>query len=351
MIGVVGATGFTGRLVASRLQELNAQFCLLGRSLPRLEKIASEIRGVPTRRINVLDSSTFGALEGCDVVINCAGPFIQLGEPIVREAVARRIHYLDTTGEQAFIKLAYDKYGASAREQQIALVPACAFEYALGDAAGTLVLEQLPDCDTLEIVYWVEGMHASAGTKKSAILAMTSPGFQLLDQKLVELPPAAIIRRLEIDGRSRCAFSFPGGEVLMLPMHASIHSVATLIALDLPQALISSLATASRILLKSGLSKIVIALVDALAGEPTTEQRISTRFTMVCTGSSSSGSRQLTISGADPYWVTAAIVAGLAGHLDRHQPVRGGALSPAMVAGAELIQNITSSVGVSWTAQ
>jgi saccharopine dehydrogenase-like NADP-dependent oxidoreductase len=34
------------------------------------------------------------------VVVNCAGPFVLYGEPMLRAAVETSTHYLDTTGEQ-----------------------------------------------------------------------------------------------------------------------------------------------------------------------------------------------------------------------------------------------------------
>ncbi|WP_131785770.1 hypothetical protein [Frankia symbiont of Coriaria ruscifolia] len=36
--------------------------------------------------------------------MNCAGPFLELGEPVVRAAIAAGCHYVDTSAEQMFVK-------------------------------------------------------------------------------------------------------------------------------------------------------------------------------------------------------------------------------------------------------
>ena len=49
----------------------------------------------------------------------CAGPFLELGLAPVEAAVGERAHYLDTTGEQAFVRLVHDRvelrHGSSCR--------------------------------------------------------------------------------------------------------------------------------------------------------------------------------------------------------------------------------------------
>ena len=56
-------------------------------------------------------------LDGADVLINCAGPFTFAGEPVVRAAVDAGVHYVDSTGEQPFIRMVFDRYGAAAERE------------------------------------------------------------------------------------------------------------------------------------------------------------------------------------------------------------------------------------------
>ena len=66
-------------------------------------------------------------------MINCAGPFNRSGEPVVAAAVQTGSHYVDSTGEQNFMKMVFDRYGEEAERRGVGLVPALGFDYAPGD--------------------------------------------------------------------------------------------------------------------------------------------------------------------------------------------------------------------------
>ena len=64
---------------------------------------------------SVDDGPSLRALvDGADVLINCAGPFTYAGEPVVRAAVDAGVHYVDSTGEQSFMRMVFDRYGPDA---------------------------------------------------------------------------------------------------------------------------------------------------------------------------------------------------------------------------------------------
>ena len=106
MITLIGATGFTGTLIAHQLKRAGASVRLAGRDQTKLRELAGALGGqTDTLQADVNDASGVSRVfDGAAVVINCAGPFTGLSEPVVREAARRGVHYLDTTGEQAFIR-------------------------------------------------------------------------------------------------------------------------------------------------------------------------------------------------------------------------------------------------------
>lgn len=189
MITLIGATGFTGRLVATELASRNVKVRLAARDKRKLAELLVAIdRQFDCVPIDITNATSYEALlEGTQVVINCTGPFSDLGEPVVRETVARGIHYLDTTGEQNFIKLAFDKYGRLAHKTGSVLAPACAFEYAMADAAAAMLADRVKNCESLEIIYFIDGLTTSRGTKKSVIRAMGTEQLELSNGKLVPL--------------------------------------------------------------------------------------------------------------------------------------------------------------------
>jgi short subunit dehydrogenase-like uncharacterized protein len=130
-IAVYGATGFTGGLIAHELKRLGADFLIAGRDRGKLATLSEELGGVPFAAISVDDSAGLREmLEPCSVVIACAGPFGLHGEPVVAAATETGTHYLDTTGEQGFMRMVFDRYGAKAAEKGAALVSGMGFDYA-----------------------------------------------------------------------------------------------------------------------------------------------------------------------------------------------------------------------------
>jgi hypothetical protein len=110
---VLGATGYTGRLVAARLRREGQPFIVAGRDSDRLAALAADLGELATTHVvNVRDPDALTALlTPGDTVLNCVGPFTDLGEPVVRACIDAGAHYLDTSGEQVFIRAVHDRHG------------------------------------------------------------------------------------------------------------------------------------------------------------------------------------------------------------------------------------------------
>ena len=150
-IAVYGATGYTGRLVAAELAEAGAEFILAGRNREKLAALAAEVGGDPQVVVATLDdpASLRALLADCAAVIDCAGPFVLYCEPVLRAAVETSTHYLDTTGEQPYIKLAFERYGPGAAEAEVAVIPAIGFDFVPGDMIASMTSDGMGDVDTV----------------------------------------------------------------------------------------------------------------------------------------------------------------------------------------------------------
>lgn len=349
MITLIGATGFTGRLVAKELAGRDVKVRLAARDQNKLADLLAAIdQQFDCVSIDIDKATSFDAvLEGANVVINCAGPFSDLGEPVVRESAARGIHYVDTTGEQSFIKLAFDKYGGLSRETGSVLAPACAFEYAMGDAAAAMLADQAKNCQSLDIVYFMRGITTSRGTKKSVLRAMGAEQLLLRNSMLVPLERGNVVS-VQLPGEgSKNAFPFPGGEVLLVPLHLPVNSLTTLMATDMSPLLLKFLTFAGSFSSTSKISGFFNSLIDAGSIGPTEDQRKSTAFSVLCRNSTGDF---VTVGGHDPYLLTALIVTELACHLDsvERNKQSPGPTSPSMVAGYQRIVDITTKGGAVW---
>jgi short subunit dehydrogenase-like uncharacterized protein len=352
MITVLAATGFTGKLIAHELQRQQLPMRLAARSAEKLKALVAELgQDVPTVVADASQPETLPPVfEGTRVLINCAGPFTELGEPVVAEAVRQGVHYLDTTGEQAFIKLVFDRYGEEAKRGGIVLAPATAFEYALSDAAAAIAARELEPCEEVSVIYAVSGFGASQGTKKSMLRVITDVGYLYRDGQLVRAEPGAERRSVHLPrGKKVLAVSFPGGEVIFVPRHVQTRAVTPMMALGSGTASLLRLGLpVLRAVMATPLKTVLWRGIEAGSVSPTVAERAASRFTILCEARRGEDRRAVIGEGQDPYGLTAVVAVALAAGLWKGEPREVGAVSPAMIAGAEVIINSTRAAGVSW---
>lgn len=127
---VYGAAGHTGRFVVEELIRRGLPPIVAGRRADRLAKLPP----LEQRVFEVADApAVTQALGDVDVVVNCAGPFLDTASPLATAAVAAGSHYLDVTAEQPVVRALYDGLDDRAREAGVTLVPAMAFYGGLAD--------------------------------------------------------------------------------------------------------------------------------------------------------------------------------------------------------------------------
>src|SRR6478609_2397330 len=148
-IAVYGATGFTGKLVAAELERRGLGAVLCGRSEAKLAPLAAR-HGFGFRAARNDDPRALReAFAGCAAVISCAGPFLQVGEPVVEAAIDAGCHYIDTTGETPFIARVLEHHGPAAEAAGVTLVPGIGFDYLPGDLIAHLAAEGEADVEEL----------------------------------------------------------------------------------------------------------------------------------------------------------------------------------------------------------
>ena len=144
---------------------------LAGRSREKLDALAAEVGGSPDVQAVSLDDADGlrNLLEPCAAVIACAGPFAIHGEPVLRAAAETGTHYLDTTGEQGFMKRVFDEFGPIAEKSGAALVTGMGFDYVPGDMIASLTAKGMGPLQELSLNYAVAGFGPSRGTARTAL--------------------------------------------------------------------------------------------------------------------------------------------------------------------------------------
>lgn len=222
-IAVLGATGHTGHLVVRALRARGADVLACGRDEAALRRLADA--GVETLRADVRSRADVErALAGAAGVANLAGPFLATGLLPPRVAVERRVPYVDTTGEQAFLR-EVQRLDAPAREARVPLVGALAYEYAFADLAARVLWPG--GGDELHVLYRARLAQGSLGTKRTMLRVLAAPSLGREDGETRPVPFARFSRDFPTDDGPRTGVSFPGGEILTVPRHTPFRTIRT----------------------------------------------------------------------------------------------------------------------------
>ena len=334
-IAVYGSTGFTGRLVAAELRRRGAEFVLSGRNPAKLEILAEEIGGAETKTARLDDPASLrDLLDPCAAVISCAGPFQRHGEPLLSAAVETATHYLDTTGEQPFMRMAFDRYGGAAERSGVALVTAMGFDYVPGDMIASLTAGAGP-VDEVALAYFVKGFGPTRGTALSALGIMAGGDVEWRDGALREASQRVGRGTYDFGGEIgvQRMVRYPAGEHITVPKHVDTARVTTRLSavttVPVPGAAATLVMAPFQLALRTPIRRAFEALIPRLPEGPGVESRRKSRFLIACEARRGDERRRGTVSGSDLYGLTArTTVEGAlrcaAGGYDRR-----GALAPS----------------------
>jgi short subunit dehydrogenase-like uncharacterized protein len=316
-IAVYGATGYTGRLVTAELAAAGVDLVISGRNRRKLDVLASDTDGEVAVREATLDdpASLRTLLADCAVVVDCAGPFIHYGEPVLAAAVQTRTHYLDTTGEQAYMKLAFDRYGPGASDAGIAVIPAMGFDYVPGDMIASLTAKGMEEVDEVSVHYCWQGFIPSRGTARTTLEILSDPGIEWRNGNWQRAEAAVNRGAYEFPapvGR-RGMIRYPAGEQITVPRHIPTRNVRTSInasafASERIAPLFALLARPAGLAMKTPLKRVAQAAVSRLPEGPTIAQRDGMRSMIVCEAKRGEIERRGVITCRDVYGLTAAAI-------------------------------------------
>jgi short subunit dehydrogenase-like uncharacterized protein len=221
-IVLFGATGYTGRLTAEAMVERGMKPVLAARSSDKLEALAAELGGdLETQTADVSDPPSVAALvDHGDVLVTTVGPFVRWGQPAAGAATTKRAHYIDSTGEPAFIREVFERYGPAAEGAGIAMLTAMGYDWVPGNLAGALALDRAGELATrVDVGYFITGSGASmsGGTRASMVGAITAPAFGFRDGRVQTERGAKRVRSFRVGSKDRPGVSVGSSEHFTLP--------------------------------------------------------------------------------------------------------------------------------------
>ena len=319
LIALLGATGYTGELVLRRGRELGLQLRLVGRNEKALAALTRSGEDYAVADARDEDALRL-AFDGASVVASCAGPFLQLGDAPIRAAIHVGAHYLDTSGEQAFARLVYERHAEAARERGVVLLTCFGFDYVPGDLAARVAAIGLEPVDEIVVAYSVQGVSTSAGTRRTMGRVIRQPQAAFANGILVESHFGATTRRVRFPFGERDVVEWGGTEPFTVPRHTNVRNVRSYVR-------------ASKLVARSaGLARVaapLVRLAGSVGSGPDERRRARGRFVVVAEARRPAGGRRVTLTGSDPYGLTALLIAHGAEALAKGEVLGSGALAPA----------------------
>ncbi|WP_028218048.1 saccharopine dehydrogenase family protein [Paraburkholderia oxyphila] len=165
---VYGASGYTGMLIMDWLIDQNIPFTAVARNAKRTkEMMAQRVVRLESANYEIIEAehnvdALANAFRGAKVVCNTVGPFFNFGLAAVEAALKAGCHYIDTAGEQHFIRQVREQFGELYRQAGLLVSPSNAYMYSFAEIAAEVALET-PGIDVLETATLTRGPRGAAG--------------------------------------------------------------------------------------------------------------------------------------------------------------------------------------------
>ena len=336
---IYGANGYTGQLIAEEAVRRGLKPMLGGRNRDALGAIAQRLW--LTRRVFELDDAAEVArnLEGVDVLLNCAGPFVATCPPLLDACLAQKVHYLDITGEIDVYALCHHANNR-ARHQGVVVAPGVGFDVVPTDCVAAMLKERLPDANELVIAFESSG-GTSPGTARTGIGGLAGGGRVRRDGQIVEVPLAWKVREFERDGLSRSAVTIPWGDVYTAFVSTGIPNIETYMALS-PKTIARMrwLERVRPLLRLRAVQRFLETRAVARAKGPDAERRSTTECHVWGEARNAAGrAEKLRLRTPNGYALTIDAALGILEHVIEAKPA-GGYYTPSQLVGARYVLSL-----------
>jgi saccharopine dehydrogenase (NAD+, L-glutamate forming) len=366
---VMGATGFTGGLVADYLAQRGEgiRWAVAGRDRSRLDAVRERMPQAVRPQAVVADSHDPESLEELAartrVVVTTVGPYVLHGEPLVRACVKAGTHCLDLTGEPLFVHRMRTEYDGPARDQGVRLVSCCGFDSIPTDYGVREAVRRLPAADApTEVRGYLQAKGAFSGGSWNSALEAFSRWKEFRDAKArrplprrerahrlrqgIHRPPherglAVPLPVIDVDVVCRTAESDPAyGTPFRYGHYLNLRGWTQAVALG---AGVAGTALGSQLPpVKRWLSQRTPP-----GSGPDVETRSGSWFRYVFVARRGDAERRVEVRGGDPGYVeTAKMLAEAASSLVRPKqalPEAAGVLTPVQAFGDELLERLIAA--------
>jgi short subunit dehydrogenase-like uncharacterized protein len=145
-----GAAGHTGTLIAQHAHERGHRPTLAGRTAPAVTALAARL-GLPHRALALDDPAALSAaLDGVDLVLNAAGPFLHTAAPLAEACLRAGVHYLDIGNELQVFTALYGLHERACRAG-VAIIPGAGFGVVATNCLARYVSDAVGGAQKLDV--------------------------------------------------------------------------------------------------------------------------------------------------------------------------------------------------------
>ncbi len=208
---IYGATGFTGRMIATEAIARGLPVVLAGRDANALAQLGEELNA-PVFVASVEDlAALVPRLKQCGVLLNAAGPFEATAQPLIEACLTSGAHYLDIAGEPTVIEATAVR-GAQAHARGVMLMPGVGFDVVPSDGLLMHVASRVHRAQKLWLA--VSGLSlVSRGSAKTLIDRLAEPVWARRRGHLQAFPPGSLERSVDFGAGAVACTGVAWGDV------------------------------------------------------------------------------------------------------------------------------------------
>lgn len=226
---IYGAYGYTGALITDLAVKKGLKPLLVGRSEQKLSALANSYN-LPYQVADVKNLKVLNAMiSDYALIINCAGPFSETADQVIRYCIEKQIHYTDITGEIGVFEMA-KTFDQEAKEKNVMVMPGTGFDVVPSDCLAKYLSEKLPDAIDLELAFKGDG-GPSHGTILTAISGLGKDGAIRKDGKIIAVPNAYEVKKFDFDQPGMSAATIPWGDVSTAYFSTKIPNIKVFMAM------------------------------------------------------------------------------------------------------------------------
>ena len=339
---IYGANGYTGALIAREAARRGLAPVLAGRNREAVEALAAELR--LEARVFGLDAAdtVVAQIQDQSLVLNCAGPFSATAAPMMEACLAAGVSYLDITGEIAVLEWAQSQ-GERAKAAGVVLCPGVGFDVIPTDCVAAALKAVLPDATELALGFDSRSA-ASPGTAKTSVEGLAGGGKVRRDGRIVTVPLASEVRRIDFGDGEKDAMTIPWGDVATAYHTTGIPNIRVFVPASLRLIARARRANWVRPLLGLGwVQRLIQSRIARTVRGPSAAQREATHTYVWGEVTNAQGARKTArIRTANGYSLTVDGALYVVGHVLGGTPAPG-AYTPARLLGPELVSRLPGS--------